>query len=201
MHKALLCLLTSMLFTFTASVQAQDVAWNMDANHSSVGFVAKHLGFAKVRGEFKKFSATFTADAKTGKLASLEAAADAKSVSTDNEKRDNHLKSEDFFAADKFPEIKLKSKSIKWNGNHFTAVVALTMRGTTKDVTFEGDFSGVQMVNFGSGAHLRGAYEASAKINRKDFGLNFAGVAEGIALVSDEVTIELAAEISYTPKS
>lgn len=91
---------------------------------------------------------------------------------------------------------KLKSKSIQWAGNKFTAKVELTIRKVTKEVVFTGELLGVQKVNFGEGAHMRAAYEATATINRKDFGLSFSGLAEGIAIVGDTVTLELSAEVS-----
>jgi polyisoprenoid-binding protein YceI len=192
--------LTLLLATSAGSVHAQAAAWTLDPNHTHVGFTARHLGFAKVRGELKKFSATLEADAKTGKLTKLEAEADAKSVDTGVEKRDEDLRSDHFFAADKYPKLKLSLKSIKWKGNAFTATVALTIRDVTKDVKFEGELLGVQRVNFGKGPQLRAAYEAHAKIDRKAFNLKFAGLAEGIAIVSDEVEIDLELEMSMPTK-
>jgi len=188
------------LATSTSAASAQNVAWEIDPNHCEIGFVARHLAFAKVRGQFKTFTATVQADAKTGKLASVKASADTASVDTDNEKRDNHLRSDDFFAASKHPKLSLETKSIKWNGDKFTAVVKLTLRGVTRDVTFEGEQLGVRTVNFGQGPHLRAAYEAHATIKRQDFGLNFSGAAEGLAIVGDEVEIQLQVEASYKAK-
>lgn len=183
----------------TTAAHAQDVAWNVDPAHSRVGFEARHLAFAKVSGKFNEFSGKITADAKTGKLKSVEATVKASSVDTDNKKRDDHLRSDDFFAADKHPTLSLKTKSITWQGNKFTAVAALTIRGITKDVTFKGELLGAQMVNFGQGKHMRAAYEATATIDRKQFGLKFGGVAEGISIVGDKVEIELQIEASHTP--
>jgi polyisoprenoid-binding protein YceI len=179
---------------------AQSAAWTADPTHSEVTFTARHLGFAKVRGSFKSFSAKVEADAK-GKITKLAAEADAKSVDTGVAKRDEHLRSDDFFNAEKFPKLKLDLKSIKWKGNKFTATVALTIRDVTKDVQFTGELLGVQTVNFGAGPHQRAAYEAHATINRKDFGLKFAGVAEGISIVGDEIELELRLEISAPPKA
>jgi polyisoprenoid-binding protein YceI len=186
-------------FALTATAGAAASEWNLDVGHSHVGFTARHLAFAKVRGEFTKFSGTLHADAKTGKLTSFEAKIEAKSVDTGVNKRDDHLRSDDFFAAAKHPTITAKSKSIQWKGDKFTAIVALTIRGITKDVKFEGEQLGLKTVNFGKGAHLRTAYEASATINRKDFGLRFGGLAEGVAIVGDEVEIQIEAEASHTP--
>ncbi|MFI5306665.1 MAG: YceI family protein [Polyangiales bacterium] len=195
-----LAMITFALLFLSAAAHAQSAAWNVDPNHSHIGFTARHLGFAKVRGEFKKFSATVDADSKTGKITKLEAEAETKSVDTGVEKRDNHLRSDDFFAADKFPTLKLALKSIKWKGNAFSAVVALTIRGTTKDVKLEGELEGFQRVTLGGTPQLRAAYEAHGKINRKDFGLNFSGLAEGISIVSDDVELDLEVEISTPVK-
>jgi polyisoprenoid-binding protein YceI len=184
------------VFLLCASASAQPVPWNVDENHSRVGFTAKHLGFSKVRGEFKKFTAKAVADAKTGKLVELEAEVDAKSIDTGIEKRDAHLRADDFFAADRYPKLKLVVKDIKWRGKAFTATTTLTIRDVTKDIKFEGQLQGPQTLNLGQGSHLRAAYHATGKINRKDFNLKFAGVAEGVALVADEVEIDIDAELS-----
>jgi polyisoprenoid-binding protein YceI len=191
-----LALVSLGVLLFCGSAAAQPAPWNVDANHSHVGFTAKHLGFAKVRGEFRVFSAKVVADAKTGKIVELEAEADAKSVDTGVDKRDAHLRSDDFFAADQYPKLKLAVKSVQWHGKNFTATGALTIRDVTKNVKFQGAMQGPQVVNLGQGPHMRAAYQASTKVNRKEFNLKFAGVAEGVALVSDEVSIEFEAEIS-----
>jgi polyisoprenoid-binding protein YceI len=180
---------------------AQSASWAMDPGHSEIGFTARHLAFAKVRGKFKTFSAQIEADEKTGKITKLSAEADTKSVDTGIEKRDEHLRSDDFFNAAKFPKLKLELKSIKWKGNKFSAVVALTIRDVTKDVKFEGELLGIQTVNFGQGAHQRAAYEATATIKRQDFGLKFAAVTEGISIVGDEVEIHFQVETSLPPKA
>lgn len=202
MTRTTLSVLALLVFGASAAAQAaaaQGVPWNIDPMHSHIGFTARHLGFAKVRGEFKKFSAKIEADAKTGKITKLEAEADAKSVDTGVEKRDNHLRSDDFFGADKFPTVKLEMKSIKWKGKSFSATVALTIRDVTKDVKLDGTLEGPQTVNFGKGPQQRAAYEAHGTIKRKEFGLRFNGAAEGIAIVSEEVELNLETEISMAP--
>lgn len=188
MNRLLVVAVASLL---PAAALAEPVEWSFDKNHSSVGFIARHLGFAKVRGEFRDFDTKVKADSKTGKLTGLEATARAKSVDTGNEKRDAHLRSDDFFNAEKFPEVKLSLRNIKWKGDAFEAVVALTLRDVTRDVVFTGRQLGLQTVNFGQGPQQRTAYEASATVNRKEFGLKFNGVAEGVSVVADDVTIAL----------
>jgi polyisoprenoid-binding protein YceI len=178
----------------------KSVEWALDPAHSHIGFTAKHLGFSKVQGQFKKFSApVFRADPKTGKLTALEATADTASVDTGIEKRDGHLRSDDFFNSAQFPLLKLKLKSIKWNGNKFTAKTDLTIRDVTKEVPFKGELLGVHPVNFGQGLHQRLAYEAAGTISRKEFGLKYAAVVEGLSVVSDDIAIDFSVEASYTP--
>lgn len=171
------------------------VVWTLDKAHTNVGFTARHLAFSKVKGEFSGFDATIKADPKTAKLTALTATAKADSVDTGIEKRDDHLKSGDFFDAKKFPEIKLVLKSIKWSGKKFTAKVHFTLHGVTKPITFKGELLGVNKVNFGKGDQLHAGYEASAKISRKAFGLKFNGVVEGVSVVSDEVEVHFNAEL------
>lgn len=139
------------------------------------------------------------ADSKTGKITALEATADTSSVDTGIEKRDTHLKSDDFFNAAQFPQLKLLVKTITWAGNKFTAKADLTIRDITKPVTLKGEFLGTHVVNFGQGPTQRAGYEATTKISRKDFGLKYAAVTEGLAIVGDEIELQLQAEIGYTP--
>jgi polyisoprenoid-binding protein YceI len=155
------------------------------------------LGFSKVSGEFKKFAATVHADPKTAKITSLEATAETSSIDTGIEKRDTHLKSDDFFAAQKYPQLKLTLKKINWSGNKFTATADLTIRDVTKPVTFKGELVGTHQVNFGQGPQQRAGYIATATINRKDFGLKWNMITEGVAVVADNVDLDLAIEMSY----
>jgi len=206
MRTFLLGLSSAMLMTMAMALGgggaavAQPAAWTVDLSHSEVGFTARHLAFAKVRGEFKTFSARIEADEKTGKITKLVAEAAAKSVDTGVGKRDHHLRSDDFLGADQFPKLKLELRSIKWKGNKFTAKAALTIRDVTKDVDVKGELLGVQTVNFGQGPQLRAAYEASTTISRKEFGLKFAALTEGISIVGDEVELSFQVEMSLPPK-
>jgi polyisoprenoid-binding protein YceI len=183
-----------------AAAKAGDktVEWALDTGHSQIGFTAKHLGFSKVSGTFKKVNATIKGDPKTGKISSLEATADTASIDTGIEKRDAHLRSDDFFNAEKYPQLKFVMKSIKWTGDKFTAKTDLTIRDVTKEVVFTGDLLGAHLVNFGQGPQMRAAYEATSTINRKDFGLKWSAVTEGLAIVGDQVKIDFATELSYT---
>ena len=181
-----------------AAADDKSVEWAIDPGHSHVGFTVRHLGFTKVNGQFKKFSGVVRADPKTAKITSLEATAETASVDTGIDKRDTHLKGDDFFNAEKYPQLKLKLKSIKFAGNKFTAKTDLTLRDVTKEVPFKGELMGPHVVNFGQGPQQRAGYEATATINRKDFGLKYAAVTEGLSVVSDQVDLALQIELSYT---
>ncbi|MEK7705665.1 MAG: YceI family protein [Myxococcota bacterium] len=193
-------LLTFFALTLTAQVtRAESVDWTLDKAHSKVGFTVRHLGLTKVHGQFDDFDATASADAKTGKITAVQASARAASINTGIAKRDEHLRSDDFFATDANPDIKATSRKITWKGNKVTAEVELTMRGITKTVIFKGEQLGLQKVNFGDGEQLRAGYSLAATINRKDFGLKFSGVTEGVAMVGDDVDITLDVELWRRP--
>jgi polyisoprenoid-binding protein YceI len=169
--------------------------WTLDLYHSRVGFVVKHLGVTNVRGEFKEFATPVLKGDAQGKISALEATASAKSVSTGIDKRDEHLRGDDFFNAEKFPTEKLVLKSLKWDGDKFTADVEVTLRDKTKIVKFEGEKSPVTRVDLGQGPTIRVGYSASGKINRKEFGLNWSKVIESVNVVADEVKLELELEL------
>jgi polyisoprenoid-binding protein YceI len=109
------------------------------------------------------------------------------------------LRSNHFFDSAKHPQLELKLKSIKWNGNKFTAKADLTIGAVTKEATFTGELLGVQDVNFGQGKHKRAAYEASSTISRKSFGLSYNALVENLSVVGDEIDIDLNLEMSFTP--
>ena len=172
------------------------IKWELDKGHSYVGFSVRHLGITNVRGEFEDYEAVIHADPTTGKVTTIEATAKADSVDTGIEGRDNHLKSDDFFNAKKYPTLKLKSKSIEWKGNEVSGVATVTIRNVSKDVKFTGKLIGTQKVNFGDGDQLRAGYELTATINRQDFGLKFNRMAEGVSVVSNQVEIVIEAQAS-----
>ena len=181
------------------STHAADVSWELDATHSSVGFTVRHLGISKVNGRFGVFSAKVMADQRTGKLSSVEAEVDVNSIDTGVDKRDQHLKSPEFFDVEKFPKMTLKTKNISWKGNEITVIADLTIKGVTRAVEFKGEYLGSQKANFGV-PQLRAGYSLKGVINRQDFGLTFNTIAEGVAVVGDKVTIELDLEIVETLK-
>lgn len=200
----LTCLSLGLLLTASAAwaEEGKSIPWSLDKNHSHVGFSVRHLGISRVKGEFKKFSGEFLADPDTGRLTHVDAKVRVDSVDTGIEGRDNHLKADDFFSAAKYPEMRLVTRKIRWSGNDtFVATVDLTIRDKTHPVRFTGEFLGSHMVAFGKGPkHRRAGYSASARIDRKKFGLMFNSIAEGVSVVGDRVKIELEVEIAAPPQ-
>lgn len=172
---------------------AQQATWSIDPTHSEVGFRVKHLVISKVPGKFTKFEGTITADPKAPTAAAVELKIDVASVSTNDEKRDAHLKSPDFFDAAKFPSITFKSTKIVATGKDAYDVTGdLTMKGVTRPVTLAVKSNGFVKDPWGN---ERAGFEVSGKVNRKDFGINFNAMLEaGGAVVSDEVELTIGIE-------
>ncbi|MEY2445541.1 MAG: hypothetical protein QOC57_2644 [Ilumatobacteraceae bacterium] len=162
--------------------------WNVDASHSTAGFVARHLMVTKVRGTFGSISGTLTIGEDP--LASkVEATAETASITTGDETRDNHLKSGDFFDVENFPTIAFVSTGIDRDGSDFVLHTDVTIKGVTKPVDFDLEFEGVAGDPWGG---TRAGFTAKAEVNRKDWGLEWNVALEtGGVLVSEKVKIEL----------
>lgn len=168
---------------------ATKAKWNVDASHSEVGFKVKHMMISTVKGAFEKFDASAETESDDFKNAKFEFSAKVNSINTKNEDRDTHLKSEDFFNAEKYPELTFKSTS--FDGNNI--VGDLTIKDVTKEVTLNTDFNGVAVDPYGQ---TKAGFEISGKINRKDFGLSWNAVTEaGSIVVSD--TIQFAIDLQF----
>ena len=158
--------------------------WAVDAAHSDVAFVARHLMVTKVRGRFTDVSGTVTVAEDFG-ASSVSAAAVVASVDTGNADRDAHLRSADFFDAEAYPEITFVSTVVTPD----SLTGDLTIKGVTKTVTFDLDFGGVATDPWGN---TKAAFEARTDVSRKDWGLTWNAALEGGGvLVSDKVTISL----------
>lgn len=178
-----------------AATGAQAETWNIDPSHSSVGFSVRHLVVSKVPGSFKDFSGSLEWDGKNLAAGTVEFTIQSASVSTDNEKRDGHLKSPDFFAVDSFPTLTFKSTKITpGQGENFKLTGNLTIRGVTKEVTFDCIFNGTQATPWGFTA---AAFSAVTTINRQDFKVSWSKSLDGGGLVvSDDVKIEIELEVN-----
>jgi len=185
-------LATVVLLLITASSFAQTKVWKADKAHSKVGFAISHLVVSEVEGKFSDYEATVTTDEK-GKLQKVEAIIKVASVNTDNEARDKHLRSDDFFSAEKFPEITFVSKSIKSSGkNGYKITGDYTMHGVTKSVTLDAKFNGEVKDPWGN---TKSGWVATTTVNRFDYGLTWSKAVEtGGLVVGKNVDISLKLE-------
>lgn len=181
------------LLALALSIPAQAATWQVDPVHSAVYFKVSHLVISKVKGQFGEFSGTIDFDGKNFKDASVEFTVQSASIDTDNEKRDEHLKSADFFAVDSFPTFTFVSKSVtEPNDGKFTLTGDLTLRGVTKEVTFDCEFNGTVQDPWGN---TRAGFSAETTINRQDFGVDWSQTLDaGGLVVGDEVEIMLEIE-------
>ena len=165
--------------------------WVVDKAHSNVRFSVSHLVVSDVDGSFKSFDGSMTASKPDFTDASIVFAADVNSINTDNENRDKHLKSDDFFNAEKFPQIKFVSKSFKSLGNNkYSLDGDLTIRDINKPVTFDVNYGGTVTSAAMGGTHA--GFKAKTTINRFDYNLKWNAATEtGGAVVGKEVEITL----------
>ncbi len=189
-------LIFAMLTLGPGVATAESTDWKLDKSHTHIGFMVKHMGITRVRGNFKKFDASIQAHKDTGHLKALSATVEVDSVDTGNSKRDSHLLKDDFFNESDFPKATLKLKTIKFEGNRFKAVFDLTIRETTKAIEFDGELLGIRNKNFDNSPGKRAGYTFQGVINRQDFGLRFNKIAEGVSVVDDKVTIEIDLEMT-----
>jgi len=172
------------------AAHAAPSVWTIDNTHSGVGFQIRHF-VSKVRGKFKDVKGTITADEAAWQNGSIDVEIATSSISTDNDRRDTHLRSNDFFAADSFPTIRFKSTRIERSGDNAKIHGDLTIRGVTKPVVLEGAMTGIMKSAQGD----RVGFEASTTINRLDYGVKWNRAVEaGGAMLGDEVKIEINVE-------
>jgi polyisoprenoid-binding protein YceI len=187
--------IASVASALVSAASAATDTYNIDPVHSSVGFTIRHI-VSKVPCDFTKFSGTVMVDKDNMENNSVVATIDVGSIATNNDHRDAHLKSPDFFDVGKFPSITFKSKSWKKTGDGTYDVTGdLTIKDVTKEVVLKTSFLGFGP---GMGGSTSSGWEATTTLNRTDFGVN--GPAMLGKMVGDEVavTIEIAAD---TPKT
>jgi polyisoprenoid-binding protein YceI len=176
------------------------VKWDFDHAHSSVDFTVRHLLVSKVRGRFTKWSGDLQIDEQDVTRSRVDVEIDVASVDTHEAQRDAHLRSGDFFEADRHPRIVFKSKRVEERGKEHLAVTGdLTIRGTTHEVVLDVERGGV--IAKDPWGKRRAGFTATAKINRKDFGVNFNQVLDqgGLALGEEvAITIEIEATAAAT---
>ncbi|MEJ7900704.1 MAG: YceI family protein [Thermomicrobiales bacterium] len=167
--------------------------WTIDAVHSSVDFSVKHMVFATAKGRFSDVKGTIALDSEKVANSTVKVEIAADSVDTRDAKRDEHLKSADFFDAETYPTLAFTSTKVESAGGSNLAVTGdLTIHGVTKQVVLETEFNGQGTNPWGQGVI---SYTAHAKINRKDFGLSWNSALEsGGVLVGEDVKIAIEIE-------
>ena len=165
--------------------------YQLDKSHTTVGFMVRHLVISKVRGEFQDYEATIQFDGDDITQSSMRGTIQVASIDTEQEKRDKHLRSPDFFDADQFPQITFESKSIQKQGDGYVMIGDLTMRGVTKEIALP--FSIVGPITHGKKTRI--GFEAELEIDRQDYGIAYSKVADtGGLVVSNKVLIEINGE-------
>ena len=164
------------------------IKWNLDPSHSEVTFKVKHMMITNVSGNFTDFSVTTETDGDDFTKSEINFSAKTASVNTGSEQRDGHLRTAEFFDAEKFPELKFKATRYeKVSGDDYTLHGDLTIKDVTKNIILNVEFGGIQKDPYGN---IKAGFTVSGKINRKDFGLTWnAALEAGGVMVSDEVKI------------
>ncbi len=178
----------------TQAVPAKLAPWTLDPSHSSVEFSVKHMMFSTVRGRFNKFDATVNLDEQHPERSNVEVKVDVASVDTREAKRDEHLRTSDFFDAAAYPLITFKSKKVVTKGHdRYDIVGDLTIRGVTREVVLDAAITGFGKDPWGN---RRAGFSAQTGVNRKDYGVKWNVALEtGGIMVGDEVKIAIDGEL------
>lgn len=167
--------------------------WSLDSAHSEIAFKVKHMMISTVTGHFEDFEATAKTDGDDFKNAEFTFTAKTASINTKNKDRDAHLRSDDFFNSEEFPELKFVSKS--FDGDKL--VGDLTIRDITKEVVLDAELNGVAVDPYGQ---TKAGFEMTGTINRKDFNLTWSAVTEaGSIVVSDKV--KMVVDVQFTKQA
>jgi polyisoprenoid-binding protein YceI len=177
----------------------EQTTYTVDPAHSTVEFIVRHLMIAKVRGRFTTFTGQVDVPSGSDVPSSISATIEAASIDTREEQRDGHLRSADFFDAEKFPQLTFNSTRIHGEPDDFTIDGDLTIHGVTHAVKLNGTFEGRATDPWGN---ARIGYAAHGKISRKEFGLTWnAALETGGVAISDEVRLELNVEVLLPQKA
>ncbi|SEW07767.1 Polyisoprenoid-binding protein YceI [Chitinophaga sp. YR573] len=168
--------------------------WKIDSTHSDVEFKIKHLMITNVTGYFGKYDATVEAAGDDFTDAKITFEADVASITTKNADRDQHLQAEDFFHAAQYPKITFVSTSVKKVDNETLKINGdLTMRGVTKPVALDVEYSGIVKDPYGQ---TKAGFEVKGKINRKEFGVSFNAITDnGGVMLGEEVKLQASVQL------
>lgn len=186
----------AVILVVTAADRPDPVRFDIDPNHSYVGFTVRHLGVTNVKGRFMRFSGHIMLNETDVTRSAVNVTVETGSIDTSNDRRDNHLRSEDFFEAETYPNLTFISTDIEQSTEGLVMVGDLTIRDVTKKVRVPFEIAGP--VTTESGRKRLGA-EGTLRINRFDYGLQWNRIQEAVQVVADEVRIELSVEAN-TPR-
>jgi polyisoprenoid-binding protein YceI len=189
MNRRIFTAALSALLLTGVSAFAQSSSWTIDKNHSQINFQVRHMGVSNVRGSISGVVGTIVWDDKDPTKSSVEVTIDATTVTTNNEARDNHLKSPDFFDVAKNPTLTFKSTSVTGTSGKLQVIGDLTLAGVTKSVTL--DVDGPTPPIKGQGGKMVTGFSASGMLKRSDF--NF-GSKFSVPMLSDEVKFTIDVE-------
>ena len=193
-------ILTCLLVLTPFLLQGQSVQTNyvLDQSHTQLTFEVDHLVISTVNGRFDDFEGEIYFDSKSKLLVSIKGTAKATSINTNDEKRDKHLRSADFFEVEKYPELSFEANNLKLkSGKKGKVKGQLKIRDVTKEITFDLNFKGLVTDPWGTEKLI---VEATAQINRKDFGLKWNETLEtGGLLVGEKIKIKVSAQANLKP--
>ncbi len=173
------------------------IKWTVDPAHSQIRFIARHMVVSRVSGSFDKFHAVVETEGEDIESAKISFTADTNSVNTGVKQRDDHLRSDDFFNAEKFPQISFKSSSIeKIDEEEYKLHGDLTIRDVTRPITLEVAYGGKIKDPYGN---QRMGFEVTGKLSRKEYGLKYNALLEsGGAVVGDKITLDIPIEFYHS---
>jgi len=188
-------ILVSVFGLMLAGSQVIAQNWNIDKSHSKVSFTVTHMLISEVEGKFKIYDGKIASSKDDFTDAQISFTIDVNSIDTDEKKRDEHLKGDDFFNAEKYPTITFKGKQLKKvSGKNYKLTGDLTIRDVTKPVEFDVVFGGIMNDPWGN---TKAGFKINGKVSRKEFGLKWNALLEGGgAVVSDEVAISCGLELA-----
>ena len=191
MKKINLVLLALLFAVLTLSAQTK---WSIDKAHSEVGFSVSHMVISDVEGKFHNYDGTIETNNNNWESAKINFTVEVASIDTDNEQRDNHLRSDDFFNAEKYPNITFVGKTMKKVGeNKFKLTGDFTMRDVTKEISLDVEHKGTVTDPWGN---TRAGFEITGEVNRMDYGVKWSkSLDTGGLVVGNEVEFDISLEI------
>ena len=192
MKKTTVILIVLMLAMF--SVKAQETKWTFDKAHSKIQFDVSHMVIAEISGQFHEYDGTILADEEDFSDLKIDLSIDVKSIDTDEERRDGHLRSPDFFDAENYPKITFKSSSVKAAGNNkYKLTGVLTMHGVSKTVTLDVKYGGTITDPYGN---IKAGFKITGTIDRTDFGLKYnSPLDSGGLMIGEKINITCNVEL------